>query len=201
MKITLKFDTKSINNAIKQINKIKADFQGTLVTDFLNGCADWFIEKANEKVMLTGIGSNVKLGIMGGWKKEQSGNTITIINDHEKAVFVEFGVGVEGEKKPHKNAKEAGYEYNVDSPAKDDDGTWHFFTNLENLDLPDDALIGGSHYYQPETRKKDGSVYRQRVYVRTKGTESTMYAYNALIDLKEKGVYEVWEQIEKKYWS
>lgn len=201
MKITLGFDTKSIEKARKQIEAMIADLTSNrIITDLLNGCADWFIAEANSNLARTDIGENVKLGIMESWTTQQIGNVITITNTHEKAVYVEFGVGVKGEENQHENAKKAGYEYNVDSPAKDDNGTWHFYTNIENLDLPKSALVDSSHIYKPETRK-DGSVYRQRVYVETRGTESTMYAYNALIDLKDIGIYEVWEQIKKKYWS
>lgn len=199
MKIPISLDVKSINNAIEQLEKTKKQLQGEIIDELLKGCYEWFVDKANQNLERTEIGGNVKSGIMSSWSYSIDGKTMTITNTHDKAVYVEFGVGIVGEQHKHKQAREAGYKYNISSPAKDENGAWHFWTNVPDLDIPQSQLIGGYHIYRPETRK-DGSVYRQRVYAETQGAESTMYAYNALVDLRDKGAKEVWEKIKLKYW-
>lgn len=199
MKIPVSLNVKSINKAIEQLKKAKEQLQGDMMNDLLIGCYRWFIDKANGYLELTQIGENVKSGIMSSWSYIINEKTMTITNTHDKAVFVEFGVGIVGEQSKHKNAQEAGYKYNVSSSAKDENGTWHFWTNAPDLDIPQSQLISSSHIYRPETRK-DGSVYRQRIYAETQGAESVMYAYNALVDLREYGAKEIWEKIKLKYW-
>lgn len=199
MKITIGLDTKSINRAKKQIEKVKKLYSEQMIPDLLKSCAKWLINRANERYLaVADIGDNVKTAIMGSWKIIEEDNTVTILNTSDKAVFVEFGVGIVGQESPHKNASKADYKYNMPSPAKDDNGTWHFYTNIEDLDLPRSALVDDYHIFRPETRK-DGSVYRNRIYVETRGTQGVMYAYNALVDLRNYGVNEVWKEIKKKY--
>lgn len=198
MKIKISLNRTSINNAIKQIEKVKKLYTEKMVPDFLKSCAEWLINRANEYLSLSYIGSNVRTDIMSSWDITENGNKVTLINTSEKAVFVEFGVGIVGQEKPHKNASKTSYKYNVPSPAKDENGTWHFYTNVEDLDLPKSALVDNYHFYKPETRK-DESVYRNRVYVETRGTVGVMYAYNALVDLRNYGASEVWKEIKKKY--
>ncbi len=198
MKIKIALNSASINNAIKQIEKVKKLYSEQMVPDLLKSCAEWLKNRANELLALSDIGSNVKTEIMSSWNIIENGKTVSLINTSEKAVFVEFGVGIVGQEKPHKNASKTSYKYNLPSPAKDDNGTWHFYTNVEDLDLPDSALVDNSHFFQPKTRK-DGSVYRNRVYVETRGAVGVMYAYNALVNLHDYGVNEVWKEIKKKY--
>lgn len=192
MRISIGLNSKSINKAIKQIEKVKKLYSEKMVPDLLKSCAEWLINRANELLLQTDIGENVWTDIMGSWKIIQKDNTVTILNTSDKAVFVEFGVGIVGQESPHENASKAGYKYNVPSDYKyagehHDNDTWRFYVSDET----EIDLIDGS--YEPwETQSG-------RLKIITRGSPSVMYAYNALVDLRDYGVAKVWKEIKKKY--
>lgn len=186
MKIKVGLNKRSIGNAIKRLQKAQKDLEGQMYKDFLNGCAEWFITRANEYVMLSDIGYNVKSGITAEWQVDLQDNKVVITNSHDKAVYVEFGVGLVGASNPHENAIEAGYEYDLIG-AKDPNGVWQFITTEDDLDLPQKALL---------YREENGSD----ILVRTKGVVGVAYAYNALVDLHDIGAKEIWNNVKKKYW-
>ena len=72
--------------------------------EFLNECADYLLERAKFHLSNSGVGSNVIADIQSHWQTVQDGNSIVIINDSDKAVFVEFGVGIVGQANPHPDA-------------------------------------------------------------------------------------------------
>lgn len=190
MKLTVGLNTKSIKNAVKALEAAKKQLNGQILEELLKGCAEWFIRRANDYVMRSDIGFNVKSGITAEWetKTEENGKKVVITNSHDKAVYVEFGVGLVGERNPHESAEESGYEYNVFSLAKDNEDAWQFTTSEDELDLPQDAIL---------SKYEDGS----KILVRTIGATGVRYAYNALIDLHDYGAKEVWQQIKAKYWG
>lgn len=198
MKIKIGLNQKSINNAIKTLNKAKNQLENQMTVDLLNGCYEWLKKRANELLSYSDIGENVKNGIMDGWTIETiSANKVIVKNTHEKAVYVEFGVGLVGEESPHANASETNYEYNVESDSKDENGMWGFYVNSSDLDLPQSSLEFGTVRLIDKDRKKQ----RNRLFVKTSGAKGIMYAYNALMDLKEYGAKEVWNEIKAKYWG
>lgn len=194
MKIQLNvLDYKSIDKAIKQLEKQKKLVQTTMKDDVLKWCCEWLIDRANYYISLTDIGANVKQGIIDGWEiQKKSSSEYLLVNTHEKAVYVEFGVGIAGQQNPHENASETGYAYNVESAAKDESGQWEFWANAADLDLPQSALNSQTKRFRDT---------RGRLHVYSTGTKGTMYAYNALIDLKEYGMQEIADKVKNKYWS
>ena len=93
--------------------------------------------------------------------------------------MVEFGVGVVGEGNPHPNASQEGYKYNVESEHKSADGTWYFWTNSNELDLPLSAIQDFRGFDDFRGVKKEKG---KRIVVGTRGSKGLMYAYNAIVD-------------------
>ena len=135
MKIEVGLNKKSIKNAIKQLNAIKKTVP-KMQQEFLMEVAHWITERANDYITKSDLGSLVKDQIRGSWSYEPTANGVKIINRAEKAVYVEFGVGIVGQSQSHPKATEEGYEYNQESPYKTADGTWYFWTNSNEMDLP-----------------------------------------------------------------
>ena len=120
-KITIELNTKSIKEARKYLLNLKKQIP-KMQQEFLMAVAHWVTDRANDYISLSDIGSLVKDEIKGGWEYEPTANGVKIVNRTQKAVFVEFGVGVVGQSEAHPNASTEGYEYNVDSGSKSVDG-------------------------------------------------------------------------------
>lgn len=198
-KITIELNTKSIKDARKYLLNLKKQIP-KMQQEFLMAVAHWVTSRANTYINLSDIGSLVKDQIKGGWEYEQTPNGVKIINRTEKAVFVEFGVGVVGQSKSHPNASAEGYEYNMESPYKTADGTWYFWTNSNELDLPLSAMedIRGYDDHRGDKGK--------RIIFGTRGAKGVWYAYNAIVDaqteLAKSGGGEIgkmWEDIKARY--
>ena len=85
---------------------------------------------------------------------------------------------------------DASYWYDLPTEYKNEQGGWHFSVDDESiLDLPKSAIITQDDNY-------DGGIS-----IYTKGTKGAMYAYQALVDLKDYGAKQVWEQVKQKYWG
>lgn len=193
MKIKIELNRNSIEQAKKQLLYVKKILP-QMQKDFLEGVALWLIEKANFYLNNSDIGENVKIDISNSWDYQVIGNGIKIINTAQKAVFVEFGVGIVGQGNAHPNASVEGYEYNKPSPYKDrkGSGTWVFRSQFENLDIPQD---------QAEFIADVGDYV-----VITRGTKGVWYAYNAIVDaqmeLAKSGggeIGKIWEDIKARY--
>lgn len=190
MKIEFGFDVKSINKAVKTLEKAKKDLQDKLVVDLLNGCCEWLIRRANENLEQVSIGGEIKSEIQANWQTSIIGNIAKITNIYDKAVYVEFGVGIVGAKNEHPNANKTSYWYDLPTEYKNAEGGWHFDVDDEAvLDLPKTAII-------TQDDNDDGSIS-----IYTLGTQGALYAYNALVDLHDYGAKEVWEQVKLKYWG
>ena len=202
MKIEIALNKQSIKNVIKQLNAIKKTVS-TMQQEFLMEVAHWLTERANDYITNSDLGSVVKDQIRGSWSYEPTANGVKIVNNAEKAVYVEFGVGVVGQSQAHPNASAEGYEYNMDSPSKSIDGSWTFFTNSEELDLPKDALLAHNWY---EGKRGKGGEKGKRLLIMTRGAKGVWYAYNAIVDAqmelaKANGgkIGELWEKVKKRY--
>lgn len=191
MKINVDLNAKSIQNAINALKTAERQLNEQMLNDFLIGACEWIRERANGYLALSTVGSGVIAEIQSGWViGVPTGGKIIMENTADKAVYVEFGVGVIGEQNKHDNADETGYEYNVPSESKSASGRWVFGLEDEtSLDLPDDS------YKQKQAKGKD------LVWIITKGAKGTMYAYNAIVDFRDKGAKEVWQKIKVKYWG
>lgn len=177
--INIGFDTKSIRQAIKEIENIRRKFSNIIPQAYLSKCADYVISRANEYLSNYNIDGEITADIQTHWSKEMpTSNTIKVINDSDKAVFIEFGVGRVGSISSHPNASESGYQYNLPSNAKSVNGTWAFDVRDKNgIDL-----VKG--YYK---HRRDAVV--------TSGSPANMYLYNATLDLISSGAYKrLWLQ-------
>jgi hypothetical protein len=196
MKINISLnDEKSIDNALKLLKNIKKQLKEQMLEEFVVECCKAILSLSNERLQFVDVGENVKEDIISSWEYYRTfkkGNKISYIlkNNAEKAVYVEFGVGIVGEENPHPNVGEAGYAYNVPSSSKLPDGSWMFSTTIEDLDLPKKDIIDYSDYNT------------NSLVVETKGTAATMFVYQSIIDFKDRQIAKnIWEQIKKKYWG
>lgn len=184
MKISVGLNSKSIQSAIKELEKAKQQLQDKMINEFYKNCYEFFVDKANYYVQAHDIGYVIKEDIKSSWQFETIPNGVRFVNNAEKAVFVEFGVGIAGENS-HPNAQETGYEYNVPSDYKRDDNSWEFVSSEEYLDIPlKDTITNG---------------IGDRFYM-TYGTQGALYAFNALEDLRIE-MPKIWQQIKIKYWG
>ena len=199
MKLTVGLNTKSIKNVIKALETAKKQLTDKMVKELLIACCERIIRRANDKLDNLDLGDNVKRGIQSSWIiSEVSNGTITLTNDwHEEhgqwqmaSAYVEFGVGVKGDNS-HPEASEAGYQYNMPSNSKEADGTWYFYTNDYDLDLPRSAI--------DKTKSKE---WGGRLKVATQGTQATRFLYNAVMDFADNNEAKaLWQEIKAKYWG
>jgi hypothetical protein len=191
-KITFDFSTSSIQNAIKTLEAQKKVLTDTLVPKFLERCAQWIEDRANEILDISDIGYKVKSWITHSWHTANpTKSSIVLYNSSWKSAFVEFGVGIIGQTEQHPNASTANYEYNVDSPHKFGQGMWQFAVDDPSmLDIPQEAII-------TERYNDDGDLL-----IITQGTKGVWYLYNALVDFRSSGkAKEIWEQVCEEFWK
>jgi hypothetical protein len=208
MKIEVGLNKQSIKNAIKQLNAIKKTVP-KMQQEFLMEVAHWLTDRANDYIKNSDLGSLVKDQIRGGWSYEPTANGVKIINRAEKAVYVEFGVGVVGQSQAHPNATAEGYEYNMSHTytdkngvvrsTKDENGMWYFWTNSNELDIPLSAIEDRKGF--DDFRGKQG----KRLVVGTRGAKGVWYAYNAIVDAKMElakpnggEIGKMWEDIKAR---
>lgn len=187
MKVKVGFSKNSIKKTINTLKIAKTNFSSQILNDFYKECFNYFVSRANSYLELSNIGENVKNQIKSAWVYERTLTSAKFTNSAEKAVYVEFGVGLGGQTSPHYNALEAGYEYNVDSYSKNPDGTWFFRSSLSELDIP------------LENVEQLAGNENQMIF-QTQGTPATMYAFNALEDLKFQ-MPKIWQNVKEKYWG
>lgn len=194
-KIVIELNQKSIEQAKRELLYVKKVLP-QITRDFLEDVAMWLIEKANLHLNNSDIGENVKIDIRNGWVYNFTPTGLQITNSTEKAVFVEFGVGVVGQSQAHPQASAEGYEYNQDSPYKDrkGTGTWVFKSKLIDLDLPQDNVE-----FAFNNSNTDYAIV-------TRGAKGVWYAYNAIVDAnmelaKSNGgeIGALWEKAKARY--
>ena len=177
--------------------------------EFLIAVAHWLTERANTYISNSDLGNLVKDKIRSSWSYEPTANGVKITNNAQKevanfgtvplAVLVEFGVGVVGQSQAHPNASAEGYEYNVDNGHKSSDGSWSFWLDSEERDLPMNAFTDFGTY---DDHREGG----KRMVVTTRGAKGVWYAYNAIVDAQmELGklgggeIGKMWEDIKARY--
>lgn len=215
-KITVKLNTKSINDARKYLLNLQKQIP-KMQQEFLEGVANWIVKQADGYIDRADIGSLVKDKIKKSWSIQPTANGIKLINNAQKtkihktedggtetwevplAVLVEFGVGIIGQSQSHPKASEEGYEYNVNSPYKYSDGSWSFWLNSDERDLPMSAFTDFGSY---DDHREGG----KRMVVTTFGAKGVWYAYNAIVDaqmeLSKSGggeIGKIWRDIKKRY--
>jgi hypothetical protein len=186
MKIDVGLNPKSIKQAKNELLKIRRLFtQNTIIREFLIDCSDYLLSRMDFYLQSSGLGSDVVTNIMSSWKADIIDNKCTLVNNDDKAVFVEFGVGIGGASNPHPFAYISDYEYNVPSDAKDLDGEWSFFAKESNLDIPNSAI-------EFKAQASNGKVM-----VFTQGTKGVWYAYNSLQDLR-MNAKSIWQKTKER---
>ena len=191
MKIDIALDPKSIKEAIKKLKSVKY-LMPKMVQEFTEEVAKWITNRANDYIKNSDLGSLVKAEIMGGWNYEPIVGGIKVVNRAEKAVYVEFGVGIVGQSQAHPEASKEGYEYNVKSRAKFLGGSWSFRGKTGTLDLPMDSV-------------EYAGIGEQLVFI-TQGAKGVWYAYNAIVDAQMEiakvnggAIGKLWNDIKKRY--
>lgn len=191
MKINIELNQKSIQEAKRKLLQLKKAVP-LATKDFLEDVAMWLIDRANIHLDNSDIGENVKIEIRNGWVYNFTANGIQITNSTDKAVFVEFGVGIVGQQDSHPQANAENYEYNIPNRAKFLGGYWSFEQSLSDLDLPLDSVD-----YEKST---NGFVFL------TQGAKGVWYAYNAIQDAKMEltrpnggEIGALWEKAKRKY--
>ena len=200
-KLNIELSEKSIQNAIRELKRIQGIVQkNELIKEFTEYICEWIISKANFYLESSDIGELVKLQIRNAWTYTVGKDGAKIINTADKAVFVEFGVGIVGQGNPHPNASIEGYTYNIPTTSKDDDGMWYFWSNSNELDIPTKAIVDMRGYDDFRGKGKESG---KRIVVGTRGTYGVMYAYNALVDarnsLKNGELAKKWNEIVERY--
>lgn len=180
--ININFDVKSIKEAIKQVKEVQKKMQTEVPRTFITRCLDWVMNKANDYLNSFYMSSDIITDIQSKWEKSVIGNVGTLINTSNKAVYVEFGVGLVGQGNPHPNSSVSGYEYNVASGKKDISSKWRFKLDEEQgVDLN----VG----YYTARNSGDGKL------ITTQGSPSNLYLYNAMMDLISSGAYKtLWQE-------
>jgi hypothetical protein len=157
---------------VKQyLQQLQKKLQTTMIAELFVYVYELFVEYANAYMREADIGENVKQSIETSWTYAISGNILQIRNSSPKAAYVEFGVGIVGQENPHENASSAGYEYNVPSPYKAEDGSWWFSVSDSEMNIPakDITSVNGS---------------AEDAFFETRGTEAVMFAFKAVQALK-----------------
>ena len=84
MRINIDLSKKSIENAIKQIKAVQKKVKKNLPRVYLEKCVAKIIELANQNLMITDIGSEVKSLIQSSWQiSPVVGNRIVLSNNAE----------------------------------------------------------------------------------------------------------------------
>ena len=215
-KITIGLNKKDIENAQKYLLNLKKQIP-KMQQEFLMAVAKWIVKQADGYIDQADLGSLVKDKIKKSWDFQPIANGIKVINNAQKtkthktadggtetwevplAVLVEFGVGSVGQSQSHPNASAEGYEYNMESPYKSADGSWSFWLNSNERDLPMSAFTDFGTY---DDHRKGG----KRMVVTTFGAKGVWYAYNAIVDAqielaKANGgeIGALWETVKRKY--
>ena len=238
-RVKVELSVKSISETIKKFQFYKKQIRkGDMVNDFLELVCEWIIKRANFYLNASDIGELVKIDIRNAWSYVVEDGKAKIINNANKirstqdesgstqeivplAVLVEFGVGVVGESNPHPNAAEANYKYNLPprkyvnkdgdiTATKDDSGMWYFWTNSNELDIRQSAIVDITSFNDYDRNGKyvlrgRGGEQGKRIVVGTMGSEGVMYAYKAIADaridlLNPNGeIATMWNKIQQEY--
>lgn len=196
MIVNVEMSHSSIKKALTQLKKFEKRYAGYTMNSesmkiFLEKCFYRITEIANRYIdALEGFEEpEIKNSLKTGWTMEIIGGTLTVRNDDDKAVFLEFGVGLVGGGSPHPQASEQDYEYNIPTEYKGNDGSWWFKTHTaeEPVDLK-----RRNYTIKP--------LYRgQRLLINTKGNEAGLYAYNALMDfVMNNEAQKIWESLDEQ---
>ena len=207
--INVYLNRSSINNAISILKQTQLSIN-PMIDEFLDKCFNLFVSKANAKLRATSIGSTIVEGICSSWViekavvgKKHKATIKNIYRDYRgqggKAVFIEFGTGLEGKANPHPNASRVGYQYDVKwrkNPDKsitygsDGDDWWFNIRSEADIDIEKEDI--DSYGYDTS-----GNLM-----VNTTGMEGQFFVHNTLVEMATSNELKtLWEEIKKRYWG
>ena len=196
MKIKVKLNEKSIQEALTHLNKMKEQLP-LMKKELYERCCLQIQELATYNISNIDIGSDVFSQITSNWHILSTENGAILWNNSDKSVYVEFGTGIVGEQSPHPNANitNPAYEYNIPTRHKragkyHDENTWRFYKNdLDEVDL---------QYGYYETWYTDSDTIK----IITRGSPATLFVFNAIEQFKNQNYAKrIWEEIKRKYWG
>lgn len=175
MEININLDTKSLDDAINKLKKLKFDtnFDNEVVDNLVDTCYDKCLENLEQSKFpgYTTQFREVKKSIT----KTQARNGEGSVNIGFPAIMVEFGTGIKGTSTRNETAGKVGF-----SDEHDGDYGWIYGTDAE-----------ASNPYKWQT--SDGSWYGW-----TTGMISRPFAYNSAQYIKQIAREEVMKAIKRK---
>ena len=157
---------KNISNLEKNLNSFKADVENNLRKRYLKSCLNEIkkmsINKLNmkdtfEPSYLSGVRDNISIKPI-----DSSGDTWELNYFDDIVAYVEFGTGRIGGIEPHPLASREGYEYDVDSPYKDEYGYWSWANRTYNAYFTDFLGYKGKRFVYESFR----DFINERMYVK-----------------------------------
>ncbi len=179
-------DLRTVGKAINQIEEYQKKIR-ELIPEFLKRCAEAVRDLANQKLGGYGYSGALISEIQNSWSIDDSTDgVVTLINSHDKAVYIEFGTGIVGSGDAHEMASKSGYKYDVNGHGEKG---WRFirFADVADVDLPDGRYteIKGDH---------TGMWFL----IHTKGAPATMFLYQAATDFVDYKLYKrIWNELVK----
>lgn len=188
MKLNIGLNETDIQKAIDYINPKTNSLLDNIARIFIKLSLEEIKKIAYRNLFDTGVSAELILDIDREWEiqyqKVGSEHIGKLINTHDKAVYLEFGVGRKGQQLPHANASKTGYEYDIPTSAKTVNGYWLFSPD-------DERLIDIAPQYYNIVGKTDK-------FVLTQGQPATHYLYNAMIEYMTSGLHkQVWARATK----
>lgn len=190
-----KVKIEGLNEMIANFEQCKKEYETEMIFVFFNRAYKYIIEKANQYIDGTQIGEATKAQIKSGWqpcdvKKVGNGYKLVIKNIDDSAVFIEFGVGIEGKKMPHTNAGKTNPEYKYNIGTKIKGNVWLF-----HQDDAQEVDIARKYYWEKKNSK--GEIIED-TYL-TRGQPAVMYLYKACQDFVMVAP-RYWEETKKMFW-
>lgn len=153
----------------EELKSLQSQIKTEINRKFISLSLDWIKERAISYLNASGYDGEIVAEIAGSFVKTVVGNVGTLLVNHEKGAYLEFGVGVIAKGSAHNLANQVGWQYDVDSPRKTASRGWAFLKDSgKPLDMRrDDVIIS-----------KDEKVYF------THGGTGASFLYQAEMDFK-----------------
>lgn len=185
MKLDIDLNRNSLQNAISRLQKVSI-YYPQMVKVLLQKSCEWIRDKAINYLYNSDLGTNVINEIINDFHIQNNGTYATLRNGEGRGYMIEFGIGVVGQG-TYDGSVPPNYTYNVQSGYKDEDGTWCFWSDYDNLDIPQNMV---------EFKRE----FSDRALVSTKGTKGVMFMYNALTDFRSSNqAQKIWNDICRMY--
>lgn len=172
----LKFDLseKGIKKINREIDEIVKNLNNNVNIEFIRLSLEWIKDRASKYLLESGHDLDLINAINASWSESFTKTSGKLINDYEKAAYIEFGVGAVGEENsyPKQFATELHWEYNLPTNSKNYmTGEWTFV--VDNYDIID---------IRKENITKQEIAGLGKTAITTMGNQGAMFMYNAIMD-------------------